>query len=126
MTLSQLFKKILPFTKPYKNLIFFTLVFTVVGSFAAQVNAFILKYTVDSISDLLVNKTPLKAGIHLLGFITIVLLGKEVIYSCVQFGQKYFGEKLRIMIARDFSQAIVDRILTYRMNFYTSNVNESG
>src|SRR5690606_2250644 len=50
----------------------------------------------------------------------------EVIYSCVQFGQKYFGEKLRIMIARDFSQAIVDRILSYRMTFYTSNVNESG
>ena len=126
MTLSQLFKKVLPFTKPYKNLIFYTLVFTVVGSFAAQVNAFILKYTVDSISDLLVNKTPLSAGIHLLGIITMVLLGKEVIYSCVQFGQKYFGEKLRIMIARDFSQAIVDRILTYRMTFYNSTVNESG
>ncbi|VTQ01576.1 hypothetical protein [Sphingobacterium daejeonense] len=57
MTISQLFKKVLPFTKPYKNLIFYTLILTVIGSFAAQVNAFILKYTVDTISDLLVNKT---------------------------------------------------------------------
>ncbi|WP_317131028.1 ABC transporter ATP-binding protein [Sphingobacterium daejeonense] len=54
------------------------------------------------------------------------MLGKEIIYSIVQFGQKYYGEKLRIMIARDFSQAIVDRILTYKMAFYTSSVNESG
>ncbi len=126
MTISQLFKKVLPFTKPYKNLIFYTLVLTVVGSFAAQVNAFILKYTVDSISELLVNKTPLQTGLYLLGIISAVLLGKEIIYSIVQFGQKYYGEKLRIMIARDISQAVVDRILTYRMAFYTSNVNESG
>ncbi|WFB62322.1 ABC transporter ATP-binding protein [Sphingobacterium sp. WM] len=126
MTISQLFKKVLPFTKPYKNLIFYTLILTVIGSFAAQVNAFILKYTVDTISDLLVNKTPLRTGLYLLGTISAILLGKEIVYSIVQFGQKYYGEKLRINIARDFSQAIVDRILTYRMAFYTSSINESG
>lgn len=126
MTISQLFKKITPFTKPYKNLIFYTLILTVIGSFAAQVNAFILKYTVDAISQLLVNKTPLRMGLHLLGIISAILLSKEIIYSIVQFGQKYYGEKLRIMIARDFSQAIVDKILTYKMAFYTSSVNESG
>lgn len=126
MTISQLFKKIVPFTKSYKNLIFYTLLLTVVGSFAAQVNAFILKYTVDSISDLLVARTPLGQGVHLLGIISIILLAKEIIYSCVQFGQKFYGEKLRIMIARDFSQAIVDKILTYKLAFYTSTTNESG
>ncbi|MBE8720642.1 ABC transporter ATP-binding protein [Sphingobacterium pedocola] len=126
MTISQLFKKIVPFTKSYKNLIFYTLILTVIGSFAAQVNAFILKYTVDSISDLLVARTPLGQGVHLLGIISIILLAKEIIYSCVQFGQKFYGEKLRIMIARDFSQAIVDKILTYKLAFYTSTVNESG
>lgn len=126
MTLSQLFKKVLPFTKPYSNLIFYTLLLTIVGSFAAQVNAFILKYTVDSISDLLVGGTPLQSGLYLLGVISAVLLGKEIVYSIVQFGQKFYGEKLRIMIARDFSQAIVDKILTYRMAFYTSGSNESG
>src|SRR5690606_4478624 len=104
MTLSQLLRKLTPFIKPYRHLIFYTLLLTVIGSFAAQVNAFILKYTVDSISDLLVAQSPLSAGFHLLGFITIVLLIKEVVYSFVQFGQKYFGEKLRIFIARDFSQ----------------------
>lgn len=126
MTLSQLLRKLTPFIKPYRHLIFYTLLLTVIGSFAAQVNAFILKYTVDSISDLLVAQSPLSAGFHLLGFITIVLLIKEVVYSFVQFGQKYFGEKLRIFIARDFSQEIVDKILTYKMAFYTSSSNESG
>ncbi|MGN5954275.1 ABC transporter ATP-binding protein [Sphingobacterium lactis] len=126
MTINQLFKKILPFTRPYKNLIFYTILLTVVGSFAAQVNAFILKYTVDTISELLINKTPLRQGLSLLGIISAILLGKEILYSAVQFGQKFYGEKLRIMIARDFSQAIVNKILTYKMAFYTSSLNESG
>ncbi len=126
MTISQLFVKILPFTKPYKNLIFYTFLLTIVGSLAVQVNAYILKYTVDTISDLLVEGTPLARGLYILGVISAILLAKEVIYACIQFGQKFYGEKLRIMIARDCSQAIVDKILTYRMAFYTSSENESG
>jgi len=126
MTINQLFKKVLPFAKPYKNLIFYTFMLTLIGSFAAQVNAYILKYTVDTISDLLVAKTPLQEGLNLLGVISAILLSKEIIYSSVQFGQKFYGEKLRIMIARDFSQSVVDRILTYKMAFYTSSSNESG
>ncbi|NQD70380.1 ABC transporter ATP-binding protein [Sphingobacterium shayense] len=126
MTIGQLYTKILPFTRPYKNLIFYTLGLTLVGSFAAQVNAFILKYTVDSISNLLVNKETLSAGFYLLGIIASVLLGKEVLYAGLQFGQKFYGEKLRIMIARDFSQSIIEKILTYKMAFYSSSTNESG
>ncbi|KQB37555.1 ABC transporter related protein [Flavobacterium aquidurense] len=103
-----------------------TLLLTFLGSFAAQVNALILKYTVDSISDLMVAHEPLSKGFHLLGIISIVLLSKELIYSVVQFGQKFYGEKLRIFITRDISQAIVEKILSYRMEFYTSNENESG
>lgn len=126
MTVTQLFKKILPFTKPYKNLIAYTLLLTLVGSFAAQVNAFILKYTVDTISELLVDNQPLSQGFYLLGIIAAVLLGKEILYTAVQFGQKFYGEKLRIEIARDFSHAIIEKILTYRMAFFTSSENESG
>ncbi len=126
MTIIQLFKKLLPFAKPYKNQIFYTLILTLVGSFAAQINAFVLRFTVDSISNLMVAKKPLIDGMHLLLIISAVLLGKEIIYSAVQFGQKFFGEKLRILIARDLSQKVVERILTYKMAFFTSTENESG
>ncbi|OMQ13597.1 ABC transporter ATP-binding protein [[Flexibacter] sp. ATCC 35103] len=126
MQISVLYKKITPFVKPYKKMVIATLLLTFLGSFAAQVNALILKYTVDSISDLMVAHEPLSKGFHLLGIISIVLLSKELIYSVVQFGQKFYGEKLRIFITRDISQAIVEKILSYRMEFYTSNENESG
>ncbi|SFC83649.1 ABC transporter ATP-binding protein [Flavobacterium phragmitis] len=103
-----------------------TLLLTFLGSFAAQVNAIILKYTVDTINNLMVAHEPLSKGFHLLGIISIVLLAKELVNSVVQFGQKFYGEKLRIFIARDISQTIVEKILSYRMEFYTSDENESG
>lgn len=126
MTIFQLYKKLVPFIRPYRKLILYTILLTVVGSFAAQVNAFILKYTVDSISNLMVAGTPLEEGLHLLLIISGILLAKEAVYSFVQFGQKFYGEKLRIFIARDFAQTIIEKILTYRMAFYTSTENESG
>jgi ABC-type multidrug transport system fused ATPase/permease subunit len=126
MKIALLYKKITPFVRPYKKMVMATLLLTFLGSFAAQVNALILKYTVDSISDLMVAHEPLSKGFHLLGIISIVLLSKELIYSVVQFGQKFYGEKLRIFITRDISQAIVEKILSYRMEFYTSSDNESG
>lgn len=126
LTLLELYKKIRPFVKPYQTLVIVTLFLTVVGSFAAQVNAYILRYTVDSISDLMVAKEPLSTGFSLLGIISTILLVKEIISSMVQFGQKYYGERLRILIARDFSQTIVEKILTYRLAFYSSSENESG
>lgn len=126
MQISLLYKKITPFVKPYKKMVIATLLLTFLGSFAAQVNALILKYTVDSISNLMVAHEPLSKGFHLLEIISIVLLSKELVYSVVQFGQKFYGEKLRIFITRDISQAIVEKILSYRMEFYTSNENESG
>ncbi|WP_367914365.1 ABC transporter ATP-binding protein [Leadbetterella sp. DM7] len=126
MTLTALYKKLRPFVKPYNTLVILTLTLTVIGSFAAQVNAYILRFTVDSISDLMVAKEPLSKGFSLLTVISSILLGKEVVNSLVQFGQKYYGERLRILIARDFSQSIVEKILTYRLAFYTSAENESG
>lgn len=84
-------------------MIVYTLLLTVAGSFAAQINAFILRYTVDTINALMVAKEPLSKGMYIVGIISAVLLLKEIVYALVQFGQKFYGEKLRIYIARDFS-----------------------
>lgn len=126
MNLLQLFKKIRPFVKPYRRLVAATLLLTLAGSLMAQVNAHILRYTVDEIERLVTAGKTLADGTGLLLTISAVLLGKELVFALLQFGQKFFGEKLRIYISRDFSQLIVEKILTYRMAFFSSNENESG
>ena len=54
MSIFGLFDKIKPFVKPYKWLVVVTLVFTLISSVIAQVNAVVLDWTVDSVNGLLV------------------------------------------------------------------------
>lgn len=126
MNLAQLYKSIKPYVAKYRGLVIGTLLLTFVGSFAAQVNAWILRYTVDEITVLMNVSDKLAKGWKLLSFISIVLISKEIINLLVQFGQKFYGEKLRILVSQDLAQAIIEKILTYRLSFFTANDNESG
>ena len=126
MTLLQLFKRLRQFVAPYRKWVVLTLFLTLVGSFMAQVNAYVLRYTVDELTILKQGDKLIEDGVNLLITISTVLLAKELIYAMVQYGQKFFGEKLRIYVTRDISQLIVEKILTYKMAFYTSSENESG
>ncbi|WP_313094816.1 ABC transporter ATP-binding protein [Empedobacter sp.] len=126
MTIIQLFKNLRPFVKPYRSLVVATLLLTLVGSFTSQVNALILQYTVDSINGLVEAGKGLKEGLKIISFISIVLMTKEILNAFITFGQKYYGEKLRIFVSQDLAQAIIEKILTYRMAFYTNQDNQAG
>ncbi|EHO08931.1 hypothetical protein HMPREF9714_02100 [Myroides odoratimimus CCUG 12901] len=126
MSLIKILKQIKPFVMPYKRLIIGTLVLTAVGSFAVQVNALIIRSMVDTLNDVVSGVKDLAWGYKMLVFSTVVLIVKEILNAFIQFGQKFFGEKLRIYVSRDISQLVVTKILTYRMAFYTSDENDSG
>lgn len=126
MTLSQLFRNIWPYVRPYRWLVILALVLTFIGSLAAQVNAWVLRYTVDAINDLVEAHKGLSEGIEILVTITVILFSKEIINSFIQFGQKYYGEKLRIFISRDLAQNVIEKILTYQMAFFSTNNNQAG
>jgi ABC-type multidrug transport system fused ATPase/permease subunit len=126
MSILQLIKKILAYVKPYKTIVFIAFFLTIVGAFMAQVNALVLRYTVDEITVLTDNNKTIQDGFSLLITISVILLGKEFIYGIIQYGQKFYGEKLKIFVSRDFSRAVVEKILTYKMAFYTATDNESG
>ena len=122
----DILKKLAVFAKPYRLLIIATLALTALGSFTAQVNAFVLRYTVDTLTEIATLAEPWQAGLRMLGIISAVLLIKEILSIFISFGQRFFGEKIRINLSRDLSQKIIERILTYRMAFYTSSENDSG
>ena len=122
----DILKKLAVFAAPYKTLIIATLILTVLGSFTAQVNAFVLRYAVDTLTEIATLAEPWEAGVRMLGIISAVLLTKEILSIFISFGQRFFGEKIRINLSRDLSQKIIERILTYRMAFYTSSENDSG
>src|SRR5690606_29836454 len=109
MNVWQLFKKLTPFVSPYRSLVVATLIITLIGAFTAQVNALTLQYAVDSIDALLKVGQGLSEGWSILITITVILLTKEVLGALLQFGQKFYGEKLRILISQDLAQAIIEK-----------------
>ena len=128
MTIWSLLKNILPFVLPYRWLITLTLVLTLVGSLMAQVNAVVLDKAVDAINALIQTEGGFQWGdaVKILTIITIVLLGKEFVALVVTFFQRYYGEQLRILVSRDLSLKVVDRILSFRLAFFTGEGNETG
>ncbi|MBO7523705.1 MAG: ABC transporter ATP-binding protein, partial [Bacteroidales bacterium] len=127
MNLIQLFKNINPFVKPYKWLVILTLIMTLIGSLMAQVNAIVLDRTVDAINALIgIENFEWSKAVKILTIISIVLLGKEVLSAFIKFGQRYYGEKMRIFVSRDLSQAVIEKMLTFRMAFFSANNNEPG
>ena len=123
-----LLRRLLPFVLPYRWLLIATLVLTFVGSLMAQVNAIVLDRAVDSINALLHIEGGFEWGkaARLLILISAILLGKEILAALITFGQRYFGEKIRINVSRDLSLRVVDRILRFRMAFFSADGNEPG
>lgn len=126
INLINVFKQLWPFVKPYRKTIFGTMLLTLLGALAAQVNPLVLKYAVDSIEELLTFSNPLERGGELLLLISAILLGKEIINILIQFGQKFYGEKIRINIGSELAQTVIEKIMTYRMSFFTEEDHQYG
>ena len=127
MNLFQLFKNVSPFVKPYKGLVFITLILTLIGSLMAQVNAIVLDWTVDQVNGLVTAGEQWgKAAAHIVIMISVVLLGKELISALITFAQNYFGERMRIFVSRDLAQSVIEKVLTFRMAYFNTSDNATG
>ena len=127
MNLFQLFKNVRPFVKPYKWLVFITLVLTLIGSLMAQVNAIVLDWTVDKVNGLVTAGVEWgMQAVRIITIISVVLLGKEIISALVTFAQNYYGERMRIFVSRDLAQSVIEKVLTFRMSFFNTSDNATG
>jgi len=124
--LIHIYQQLRRFIKPYRMMIFVTLLLTFIGALFAQVNPLVLKYTVDEVTKLTQLPNPMKEGIHVLTLISIILLGKELANIFIQFGQKFYGEKIRINVNSELAQEAINKILTYRIAYYNDENHESG
>jgi len=126
MNLFKLFRNIRPFVRPYRWLVVVTLVLTLAGSLMAQVNAIVLDRTVDAINALIGTDFSWSQAARILTVISIILLGKEILSALITYFQNYFGERMRIFVSKDLSQAVIDKILTFRMAFFSRSDNATG
>jgi len=127
MNLFQLFKNVKPFVKPYKWLVFITLILTLIGSLMAQVNAIVLDWTVDEVNGLVsAGEKWGQRAMHIVILISSVLLGKEILSAIITYAQNYYGERMRIFVSRDLAQSVIEKVLTFKMAFFNSGDNATG
>lgn len=126
MNIWQIIRRLVPFVRPYKWLVLLSLVLTLIGAVAAQVNPIVLRYTVDSIQALVEQGRTAEGSGPLLLFITAVLFGKEIVNIIVKYGQSMLGERIRINLSSRLSQYAVERVLTYKYAFFTDDENATG
>lgn len=106
--------------------VIFSLVLTLLGAFAAQVNPLVLRYTVDTIERLLREGRNAHEGVSLLIMISVILFAKEILNASLRYGQSLFGEKIRVNVSSQLSQVAVARILKYQLGFYGDTDNQTG
>ncbi len=126
LSIFGIYRQLKPFIKPYRLMIYGTLFLTFLGAITAQVNAVVLKYTVDEVEKLTKLPSPMSEGIHLLIVISLILLGKEIANIFISFGQKFYGEKIRINVSSVLAQSAIDKILTYKVAYFSDENHASG
>ena len=126
MNLFGLFRNIAPFVRPYRLLVAVTLFLTLVGSLMQQVNAIVLDRTVDAINALIGTDFSWPQAARILTVISIVLLGKELVSAVITFAQSYYGERMRIFVSRDLSQSVIEKVLTFKVAYFSSDENATG
>lgn len=126
MDLVGLYKNIVPYVRPYRFLVAVALILTLIGSVMQQVNAIVLDKAVDAINSLIGTDFTWAQAARILTIITVVLLGKEVLLTVVIFAQNYYGEKMRIYVSRDLSQSVIDKVLSFKMAYFSADENSTG
>ncbi len=126
INLYGIYRQLAPYTRPYRWLINGTLLLTLLGALTAQVNPVVLKYTVDEVSKLMQDSGSFEKGMPVLLLISVILLGKEILNIFINFGQKFYGEKIRINVSSRLAQAAIDKILTYKVAYFTDEDHSSG
>ena len=118
MTIWQIIGRLIPFVRPYRWLVISSLLLTVIGAIAAQVNPLVLRYTVDSVEQMIREGRTANESTSLLLLISAILFGKELVNIAVKYGQSMVGENLRVKLSSALSQHAIERILTYKYAFY--------
>jgi ABC-type multidrug transport system fused ATPase/permease subunit len=126
MSIGDIVRRLVPFVAPYRTWVIISLTLTFLSALAAQVNPIVLRYTVDSIQGLLDQGRTIEGAGSLLLFISVVLIGTEILNTGLRYGQSLYGEKIRISVSSRLSQYAVEKILTYRLAFFTDSDNQTG
>jgi ABC-type multidrug transport system fused ATPase/permease subunit len=119
-------RRLAPFAKPYTWLIVLSLLLTVIGAGLAQVTPIMMQLLVNHVTSLVTAHASLSVGWPILVLVSLSLLFKEVFALCINIGDNYIGERLKVQIGAKLSDAAFNHLLSLDMAFFDKQDNEVG
>jgi ABC-type multidrug transport system fused ATPase/permease subunit len=121
-----LIQKLWPFVRPYRRTVALALVLTGVGALLAQVTPLVMEHTVNTVQALLKRPIAGREIAEIIGYLTAILLTKELLSLLVQLGQKFLSDRLRFRLAADLYDFAIRRLVSFHLSFFALSQNQTG
>jgi ABC-type multidrug transport system fused ATPase/permease subunit len=126
MSTFVLIRKLWPFVRPYRRSVALALVLTGLGALLAQVTPLVMEYTVNTVQALLKRPIAGREIAEVIGYLTVILLTKELFSLLVQLGQKFLSDRLRFRLAADLYDFAIRRLVSFHLSFFALSQNQTG
>jgi ABC-type multidrug transport system fused ATPase/permease subunit len=126
MSFLTLVRKLWPFVSKYRRTFLLILLLTTIGAGLAQVTPIVMKYTVDTIENMIEEPVSGKQIGIVVGWLVVILFGKEILGLFVQLGQKFLSDRIRFQLGADLHNYTISRVVSYHLSFFALPHNQIG
>ncbi|MFN4145112.1 MAG: ABC transporter ATP-binding protein [Runella sp.] len=126
MSTTTLIKKLWPFVRKYRQTLVLAFTLTGIGALLAQVTPLVMEYTVNTVQQMLKDDVHGGQAWVVVGWLVLILVGKELISLAIQLGQKFLSDRLRFRLAADLNDYTIKRMVAYHLSFFALPQNAIG
>lgn len=112
--------------RKYRQTLVLAFTLTGMGALLAQVTPLVMEYTVNTVQHMLKNSTQGGQAWVVVGWLVLILVGKELMGLVIQLGQKFLSDRLRFRLAADLNDYTIRRMVAYHLSFFALPQNAIG
>jgi ABC-type multidrug transport system fused ATPase/permease subunit len=126
MSTVTLIKKLWPFVQKYRQTLLLAFALTGIGALLAQVTPLVMEHTVNTVQQMLRDDTHGRQAWRIVGWLVLILVGKEIVGLFITLGQKFLSDRLRFRLAADLNDYTIRRMVAYHLSFFALPQNAIG
>jgi len=126
MSTTTLIQKLWPFVRKYRQTLLLAFILTGVGALLAQVTPLVMEYAVNTVQKILKDGTHGSEAWTVVGWLIVILIGKEVFALLITLGQKFLSDRLRFRLSADLNNYTIRRMVAYHLSFFALPQNAIG
>ncbi|MEZ4900899.1 MAG: ABC transporter ATP-binding protein [Spirosomataceae bacterium] len=112
--------------RKYRQTLLLAFLLTGAGALLAQVTPLVMEYSVNTVQKILKEGVQGSEAWTVVGWLILILIGKEVVALLITLGQKFLSDRLRFRLAADLNNYTIRRMVAYHLSFFALPQNAIG